>query len=1027
MSDENPDRDSKESAALSKRELEAHAGASADEKTLLLAPTPASDAPSITDEKSLEPMHKFAALSEAQTALQNAPNTEPTKIFPTDETDHYGDEEIEAANDVRGAGGENALRPSRLRFALLLLMLVFTAGWMLLNFGLLSEQRIERDWRFSLVKNADGNYFVLQPSAADNLRVGDELMSVNGAEFTRENFVEIENQLKPGDRYTLSLRRDGQLLAVELAALPVSRLQIFNRYVLALFIPAVFLLVGGAVFLLKPNDKAVLLFVITFCLVGIGISPRTGYLILSDRLPPLLVFIYYAANVVSFACTAVAFHLFLIFPARLRLVRRFPASEYLLYLPCLVFIFLPLTLFLLSQVGWMQADANREQAYLIIPNIVFGIYGLAALTALLFNYFQTNKTNRRRIRLIAVALAVAAVPNFIISVILLPLGLYPGGWIYFLTRLPTVVFPFVFAYAIVRHRVIPVSFVIRRSLQYLLAKNALRLLLILPVIGIIWNIAANPNRTLGEILFQNSFAFYFFVVVAVALGVLMRARLSEWIDKKFFREQYNQERLLHELIEDVKESDSMPKLSRLVSSRIQSALHPTSVYLFYEDKQKSNFSVGYTTSENSDDLKFAADSPLLRFMQTRRGAVEFPLRDSKDLPRREREWLRSIGAELLVPMHGTDGKLAGFFVLGGKKSEIPYTRRDRELLESLANQIALMQENQSLKDRVRLEQKIKAEVLSRFDAGRINLLKECPRCGKCFDRTVEKCDEDEAKLTFSLPVERTIENRYRLERLIGKGGMGAVYEAIDTRINRTVAIKILSGASLGNRDALRRFEREAQTAGRLQHPNIINVFDYGVLPTEGAFLVMELFRGESLREILNREEKLNTETVAAWFGQVLDGVEAAHKQGIIHRDLKPDNILVAQSANGVAHLCILDFGLARLIELEFTAQTMTVPGMIMGTFGYMPPEQLRGERTDERSDLFAVGVMIYEALYGEKPFHGNSYQELLLAMTSDEFLSKIDKRSAEFFEKSLAQEPAARFASAGEMKRVLSISDFVIR
>ena len=592
---------------------------------------------------------------------------------------------------------------------------------------------------------------------------------------------------------------------------------------------------------------------------------------------------------------------------------------------------------------------------------------------------------------------------------------------------PILLVPPAFAYAIVLHRVIPVSLIIRRGLQYLLAKNALRFLLILPVIGIIWNIVANPQRTVGEIIFQKSFAFYLFVVVAVVDGVLLRSRLNEWIDRRFFREQYNQERLLHELIEDVKESDSIPKLSRLVSSRIQSALHPTSVYLFYEDHGDSDFSVGYTTSENSADLKLSTDSPLLRFMQTRHGAVELPLRDGESLPRRERAWLRSIGAELLVPMHGTDGKLAGFFSLGGKKSEIPYTQRDRELLETLANQIALVQENLSLKDRVRHEQRIKAEVLSRFDAGNINLLKECPRCGKCFDRTIGRCDEDGAELTFPLPVERTIENRYRLERLIGKGGMGTVYEAIDTRINRTVAVKILSAVMFGNRDALRRFEREAQTAGRLQHPNIITLFDYGVLSTEGAFLVMERIRGESLRRILKREGTLDEQTIVAWFAQVLDGVEGAHKQGIIHRDLKPDNILVSQDADGAARLCILDFGLARLNEQGLAKQSVTVPGTVMGTFGYMPPEQLRGERTDERSDLFAVGVMIYEALYGEKPFRAESYQELLRAMTGGEMLLGLDGHLTEFFTKSLAEEPAARFASAAEMKRVLLTADLATK
>lgn len=136
-----------------------------------------------------------------------------------------------------------------------------------------------------------------------------------------------------------------------------------------------------------------------------------------------------------------------------------------------------------------------------------------------------------------------------------------------------------------------------------------------------------------------------------------------------------------------------------------------------------------------------------------------------------------------------------------------YTSRDKQLLETRANQIALVHENLSLKDRVRREQQIKTEVLSRFDEGNINLLKECPRCGRCYDRNNKKCEADNTELIFSLPVERTIEDRYRLEKLIGKGGMGAVYEATDLRINRAVALKILSGASFGNREALRRFER----------------------------------------------------------------------------------------------------------------------------------------------------------------------------------------------------------------------------
>jgi hypothetical protein len=422
------------------------------------------------------------------------------------------------------------------------------------------------------------------------------------------------------------------------------------------------------------------------------------------------------------------------------------------------------------------------------------------------------------------------------------------------------------------------------------------------------------------------------------------------------------------------------------------------------------------------NLKLAADSPLLRFMQQQRGTVEFPTRQTEELPNHEKRWLRKVNANLLVPMRGTDGQLAGFFSLGEKKSEIPYTSRDKEILETLANQIALIQENLSLKDRVRREQKIKTEVLSRFEEGNINLLKECPKCGKCFDRTAENCDSDNSELTFSLPVERTIENRYRLEKVLGKGGMGAVYEAADLRLNRTVAVKILISAMFGNRDALRRFEREAQTSARLSHPNIVTVHDYGLLSTEGAFLVMELVRGESLRQVLERENKLDRTTIAKWFSQVLDGVTAAHRRGVIHRDLKPDNILVSRDEKGDEKLSILDFGIARLNESALTnavgVVSLTEPGMVMGTLGYMPPEQLRGEKVDERSDLFALGVMIYECLHGEKPFAGRIYQEIIKSMTKEIAFGK-DEPFAAFFERSLALNPEKRFDSASEMKTAL--------
>lgn len=1003
MSKENPDRDRKESASLSQREIELHAGDSADEQT-----------------------RKFAAPGKKHTALQNTPETEPTKIFSENET-----AEDESAPESRRYGWRFAV------VAALYVLSVFNYGLNVSRIDLTSPPP-----PFNALQDDEG-LRVNKVSQANEgaIRVGDLVLRINGQEVKNyAQLIDVTTPIKSGDEVRVTLVRDGQRMEVQCVLEPQPLRDQLTTILNTVLVPVVFMLTGLFVFLFKPNDERSFLLALLFCLPRAYVYPNS---------PLFFKITAFLGNIAASFTLVFMLHFFLVFPERSPLLRRFPRLAYLVYIPA-VCVFLPYTvLYSLNTAGWSGLVNLNIQAWFYPLAFGFSVlYALAILSTLVFTYLRADTVVRRKLRLTFASLffwLILAMCWALWSEFLSPtLGIrFPyQDWVFLIISPLGLLIPLSFAYAVAKHKVIPVSFVVRRSLQYLLAKNAFRTLLILPILGIVWNIAFNPNRTLGEILSNNTFAFYFFIAVAVAVAVLMRSRLNEWIDRRFFREQYNQERLLRELIDDVKESDSMPKLSRLVSSRIQSVLHPTSVNLFYrDDEHNSDFSLGYTASElatvsagsgpqhrppvaagGSDYL--AADSPLLRFMQTQRGAVDFPLRDGEDLPRRERAWLRSIGAELLVPMHGTDGKLAGFFTLGSKKSEIPYTQRDRELLETLATQMALVQENLSLKDRVRREQRIKTEVLARFDAADINLLKECPTCGKCFDRTVERCDEDRAALTFTLPIEHTIENRYRLERLLGKGGMGAVYEATDTRISRRVAVKILSGAMFGNRDALRRFEREAQTAGRLQHPNIITVFDYGVLSTEGAFLVMELFPGESLRHILHREGKLAAKTIVAWFAQVLEGVEAAHKQGIIHRDLKPDNILVSRGENGTARLCILDFGLARLNERELAAQSVTVPGTVMGTFGYMPPEQLRGERADERSDLYAVGVMIHEALYGEKPFRGKSYQELLRAMTSGELPLELDRRSAEFFEKSLAPEPAARFASAGEMKRALSMSDF---
>ena len=288
------------------------------------------------------------------------------------------------------------------------------------------------------------------------------------------------------------------------------------------------------------------------------------------------------------------------------------------------------------------------------------------------------------------------------------------------------------------------------------------------------------------------------------------------------------------------------------------------------------------------------------------------------------------------------------------------------------------------------------------------------------------CEKDRAELTLTLPVERTIDNRYRLDQLLGRGGMGAVYEAWDMRLSRIVAVKILTGAMFGNPEALRRFEREARSAARIQHPHIVTVYDYGTLDTEGAYLVMELARGETLGARLRRDGRLAPPVAANLFAQILSGLAAAHEAGVIHRDLKPENILLSTDADNQTTARILDFGLAKLThtDSDVNASTqITAPGTIMGTYGYMSPEQLTGGEVDERSDLFSLGVMVVEAITGGRPFGGQTYHELLTNVLQTPFhltgASPAVRHLDAALQKCLAKERTARFASAPEMGREL--------
>jgi len=266
--------------------------------------------------------------------------------------------------------------------------------------------------------------------------------------------------------------------------------------------------------------------------------------------------------------------------------------------------------------------------------------------------------------------------------------------------------------------------------------------------------------------------------------------------------------------------------------------------------------------------------------------------------------------------------------------------------------------------------------------------------------------------------------RYEIRSKIGEGGMGEVYRARDTKLNRDVAVKVLPSAFSADADRLRRFEQEAQAASALNHSNILAVFDFG--EHEGApYVVAELLEGETLRDRMFAGA-LPARTATEYASQIAQGLAAAHGRGIVHRDLKPENIFLTQQGG----LKILDFGLAKLIEPIASGEAQTdVPtrrvntgaGTTVGTVGYMSPEQVRAERVDHRSDIFSFGVVLYEMLAGQRAFRSGSAVETLSAILEKEptELSQLNPNIPPSLERvvqrCLEKKPERRFQSASDL------------
>ncbi|HEY9502316.1 MAG TPA: serine/threonine-protein kinase, partial [Pyrinomonadaceae bacterium] len=265
--------------------------------------------------------------------------------------------------------------------------------------------------------------------------------------------------------------------------------------------------------------------------------------------------------------------------------------------------------------------------------------------------------------------------------------------------------------------------------------------------------------------------------------------------------------------------------------------------------------------------------------------------------------------------------------------------------------------------------------------------------------------------------------RYEIRSPLGAGGMGEVYRARDTQLGRDVAIKVLPSTYSVDTDRLQRFEQEACAASALNHPNVLSIYDVGKY--DGSpYVVSELLEGETLRKRM-AGIALGQRRAIDYALQIANGLAAAHEKGIIHRDLKPDNVFIINDGR----VKILDFGLAKLTQLDGnqsqtdvpTRRVDTDPGVVMGTVGYMSPEQVKGRAVDQRSDIFSFGCILYEMLSGRRAFHGESAAETMSAILKEDppELTDTNKSISPALERlvnhCLEKNPESRFHSACDL------------
>lgn len=881
--------------------------------------------------------------------------------------------------------------------------------------------KLTQDWpSFGWSERTSGSSKVVSavnPSgpAAARLRAGDILVCLNGdGNVARVGTGLYRTWLHIGESYRLCVRREDQVLERTLTvgrAAPNRGSMIF-WYFQSLTWCAIGLFIGFA----RPQDVVARL--------AFAAATLTGFVYLQLDFLPSLAALQPLHGILGY-------HFFYRFPGEppcrkgwrillwMLYVFGVPAGLYGTIIKGSAFVSGPQ-----AATAWLSIPLAQA----ILPAVLSGVFGMAmvgAVAVAIHKYRQVaDAGQRRRFHWVALGGVLGLAPEIPYAVVYIARSnpavaawLFPGeSWVWFSNVMVglSVAVPLGVAYSVVKHRVFDVKVAIRRGLQYAFAQRFLQALLALPSGVLVYALVTQRHRSIEEVAAGASGTLFW--IIALVLSLRFRAPLLRWLDTRFFRDHYDSGQVVFGAMQELAKLDSVDEISGVVCRRLGAALHPKAIELWWH--RNGTMTLVQRKAPAAEPARFPFSDSSFEGLVRRGPMVCITTPADPALRSVERACLEDKGVRLIVPVPGKEGA-EGVLLLGEKESEESYCSADEQLITAIVQQCTVVLDNLRLKEKMRDEHRIRVEVLSKLDPSLVNLMKQCPDCGACYEGAAERCERDGTELSIAAPVARTIAGRYRLDQLVGRGGMGVVYQARDLRLGREVAVKVMLSGAFGEPAALRRFQREGQAVARLNHPNIVAMYDCGELEGGGAYLVMERVHGLTMREELRRNGVLPPFAAAEWFDQILDGLTAAHRLGVVHRDLKPENVFGTRSESGDLHVKLIDFGLAKILPVSSSSESMqslTGSGVVVGTLAYMAPEQLARQEVGAEADVYAAGVMLVEAITGARPrFDGLG----VCPGGHRQGVSPIDGPLSAVIQRCLALAPTDRFASAAELRDAL--------